>query len=160
MDTIFMYLVALVLFTISWIKSREKTRKALLKGLKAIEMLLPQLIVVVLLIAATLPILDPRVISRFVGSESGFLGMIAASLIGSVTLIPGFVAFPIAGELLRNGAGVLQIASFVSALMMVGIITFPMEASFFGVKVAVLRNTFALVFTFIAAFFVAWVVGI
>lgn len=39
-------------------------------------------------------------------------------MIGSITLIPGFVAVPLAAALLKNGAGYMQIATFVSTLMM------------------------------------------
>ena len=84
--------------------------------------------------------------------------MAAASIIGAVTLVPGFVAFPVAGELLKNGAGVLQIAAFVSSLMMVGIITLPMEIKYFGKKAALIRNAAAFLFSLAAAFFVAWAV--
>ena len=129
-----------------------------MKGLKALEGILPQFLAIIIIIAISLAVLQPETISRFIGETSGFLGMLAASIIGAVTLIPGFVAFPVAGELLKNGAGVLQIAAFVSSLMMVGIITLPMEIKYFGKKAAVTRNAAAFLFSIAAAFFVAWAV--
>ncbi|MBN2811383.1 MAG: permease [Spirochaetales bacterium] len=160
MDTIFLYGIALLLFILSFAADRQKTKKAFSKGLKALEGILPQFIAVVALIAIMLALLEPQTISRFIGSDSGPLGVILAGLIGSITLIPGFVAFPLAGELLKNGAGTLQIATFVSSLMMVGVITLPVEISYFGKRAAVLRNLLALAFSFAAAFFVAWAAGI
>lgn len=160
MDTVAMYIVALVLFSLSALKDREKTKKALLKGLKAVEGILPQMLVVVALIAVILAAFDSATISRFLGDRSGFLGVLAAGLIGAITLIPGFVAFPLAGELLRNGAGTLQIAAFVSTLMMVGVITLPMEIQVFGRRAAVARNAFAFIFSFAAALFVSWAVSL
>lgn len=160
MDTIFLYGIALLLFILSFAADRQKTKKAFNKGLKALEGILPQFIAVVALIAIMLALLEPQTISRFIGSDSGPLGVILAGLIGSITLIPGFVAFPLAGELLKNGAGTLQIATFVSSLMMVGVITLPVEISYFGKRAAVLRNLLALAFSFAAAFFVAWAAGI
>ena len=44
--------------------------------------------------------------------------------------------------------------------MMVGIITLPMEISYFGKRTAIMRNIFALTFSFLAAIFVAWMVGL
>ncbi|HEY9061859.1 MAG TPA: hypothetical protein VIO64_15335 [Pseudobacteroides sp.] len=44
---------------------------------------------------------------------------------GSITLIPCFVAFLLAAALLKSGAGFMQIAVFISTLMMVGIVTIP-----------------------------------
>lgn len=160
MDTIFLYGIALLLFILSLAADRQKTKKAFSKGLKALEGILPQFIAVVALIVIMLALLEPQTISRFIGSDSGPLGVILAGLIGSITLIPGFVAFPLAGELLKNGAGTLQIATFVSSLMMVGVITLPVEISYFGKRAAVLRNLLALAFSFAAAFFVAWAAGI
>lgn len=74
-----------------------------------------------------------------------------AAFIGAVTLIPGFVAFPLASALLHNGAGITQIAAFVSTLMMVGIITIPVEIEYFGKKVTIIRNLLAFIFSFIVA---------
>lgn len=90
-------------------------------------------------------VFDPHTISRILGAGSGWLGVVGAALVGSVTLIPGFVAFPTAAMLLRNGAGYMQIGSFISSLMMVGVVTLPVEIRFFGKKVAVLRNLLAFV---------------
>ena len=160
MDTVVLYIVALVLFALSFIKDRKKTLMAINKGLKAIEGILPQFLAVVVIIAMVLALLDPAAISKVLGRESGVFGFLMAALVGAVTLVPGFVAFPAAGELLENGAGVLQIAAFVSSLMMVGVITLPMEMAVFGKKAAILRNLFAFIFSLFAAFFVAWIVSL
>jgi uncharacterized membrane protein YraQ (UPF0718 family) len=160
MDTIFLYLAALLLLTISALKSREKTRSALKKALKALENILPQFLAVLVFVAVALSLFNAETISRFLGSSSGFAGVFIAAVVGAVTLIPGFVAFPAAGELLRNGAGVLQIAAFVSSLMMVGVVTLPLEIQFFGKRATYLRNGLAFIFSFVAAIFVAWAVSL
>lgn len=160
MDTIAMYAAAGILFIVSLAKDREKTKAAFMKGLKAIEGILPQFIAVLFIIAISLSLLSPSTIGRYIGESSGIAGSIGAAIIGAITLIPGFVAFPVAGELLRNGAGVLQIATFVSTLMMVGVITFPMEAAYFGKRAALARNMLAFVFSFAVAFVVSWAVSL
>ena len=160
MDTLILYIAALVLFAVSALKDREKTRKAFMKGLKALEGILPQFLAVLVFVAIILAVFDAGMISRFIGERTGIIGSLAAGLLGAVTLIPGFVAFPMAGELLRNGAGTVQIATFVSSLMMVGIVTLPMEIKYFGKRAAIARNSFAFVFSFIAAVFVAWAVAL
>ncbi|NLB40876.1 MAG: permease, partial [Clostridiales bacterium] len=65
--------------------------------------------------------------------------------------IPGFVAFPLAAALLKSGAGYMQIAAFISTLMMVGIVTMPVEISYFGKKATLVRNAAALGFSLIVA---------
>lgn len=136
----------------SFFHSREKTRMALKKAWKSFENIMPQFLAIILIIGMSLAAISPEMISRLLGSESGILGMLLAAVMGSVTLIPGFVAFPLAAALLHNGAGFAQIAVFVSTLMMVGIITLPVEFKYFGKKMAFLRNGFALIFSFAMAF--------
>lgn len=160
MDTIILYCAAFALLGISLLRSREKTVQALRKSLRALENILPQLLTVLLFVAVVLSLFDAEHISRFLGSGSGFPGVLTAAVAGSITLIPGFVAFPAASELLRSGAGVLQIAAFVSSLMMVGVVTLPMEILVFGRRTAILRNALAFLFVFAAAAFVAWAVAI
>lgn len=136
------------LFGFSAFKDRKKTSMAKKKGLKALENSMPQLLTVLVLVSVMLAVFNADVISRFIGEKSGFRGVLGAALIGSITLIPGFVAFSVAGELLRDGAGTLQIAAFVSTLMMVGIVTLPMEIRYFGKRTALLRNGFAFMIAF------------
>ena len=160
MDTVILYVIAGVGLLASLLKDRGKTVKALKKAWKAFEGILPQLLVVLILVAVTLAVLDTATIARYLGSGSGPLGVIIAALVGAITLIPGFVAFPAAAALLNAGAGATQIAAFVSSLMMVGVVTLPMEIKYFGKRAALLRNGFAFIFSFVAAVFVGWVVGV
>jgi len=160
MDTLILYLVAAICLVWSYLKNRQKTRIALKKAFKAFENILPQFLVVLTLVAMALAVLDTSTISLILGKDSGAWGVIAASLVGSVTLIPGFVAFPAAAALLQAGAGATQIAAFVSTLMMVGVVTLPLEIQFFGNRAALLRNLLAYGFSLIAAVFVGWVVNL
>ena len=139
-DTIFFYTAAAVLTAVSLIKNRHKTKQAFIKAWKAFENILPQFISIMVIIGVTLTLLDPVTISHIIGSESGWLGVALAVVIGGVTLMPGFVAFPTAALLLAGGAGYMQIGAFVSSLMMVGVVTLPMEFKVFGKRAALLRN--------------------
>jgi len=159
-DTIFLYAIALAGLLISFFKDKAKTAKAVKKGLKAFEGILPQFLVVLILVAMTLAVLDTATIARYLGAESGVFGVLIAACVGAITLIPGFVAFPAAAALLEGGAGATQIAAFVSSLMMVGVVTLPMEMKYFGRRASLLRNGFAFVFSFVAAAFVGWMVGL
>ena len=124
---------------------------ALTKEWKSFENILPQFLAILVIIGIIFAILSPSTIQVLLGSNSGFLGVIGASLIGAITLIPGFVAFPLAAALLNSGAGYMQITAFVASLMMVGIVTLPLEIQTFGKKAAVIRNVSAYAFSLIAA---------
>jgi len=124
---------------------------ALKKAWKALENILPQLLVVLILVGLLLAVLNPEAISKLIGSDSGWYGVLLASVIGSITLIPGFIAFPTAAMLLAGGAGYMQIGAFISTLMMVGVVTMPVEIKYFGKKVTVIRNILAFAFSFLVA---------
>ena len=150
--TITFYALALVGLALSFWKSREKTKMALKKAWKAFENILPQLSAILIIIGITLAVLSPEQISKIIGEESGWIGVFIAATIGSITLIPAFVAFPLAAARLQNGAGYMQIAAFVSTLMMVGIVTIPLEKKYFGMKATIARNSAAFIFSILVAF--------
>lgn len=151
MFTYMLYFLAAVGLAASFLRDRAKTRQALKKAWKSFENILPQFSAVLLLIGLALAVLSPETISLLLGEKSGAWGLFAASILGSVTLIPGFVAFPLAAALLQNGAGYMQIAAFVSTLTMVGVVTMPLEMQTFGRKLTLLRNAAAFVFSVLAA---------
>ena len=73
--------------------------------------------------------------------------------------MPGFVAFPLAGILQNNGVPYMVISAFTTTLMMVGIVTFPLEKAFFGTKVALLRNILGFMIALIVAIGTAFFFG-
>ncbi|HOS70064.1 MAG TPA: permease [Bacillota bacterium] len=146
-----LYVIAILALSTSLLKSREKTILALKKAWKSFENILPQFLSILIIIGILLTVLSPEQISKLLGKESGWYGVLIAAVIGSVTLVPGFIAFPLAAALLKSGAGYMQIAAFISALMMVGIVTIPVEVEYFGKKAAAVRNTAAFVFSLIVA---------
>ncbi|EKD37435.1 MAG: hypothetical protein ACD_75C01131G0004, partial [uncultured bacterium] len=101
MDTLILYLIATICLVWSFLKNRQKTRIAMKKAFKGFENILPQFLVVLLLVAMALALLDTETISLVLGKNSGVWGVLAASLVGAVTLIPGFVAFPAAAALMQ-----------------------------------------------------------
>lgn len=151
MFTLILYGAAGVGLIASFLSSREKTLKALKKAWKSFENILPQLLAILVIIGLALAILSPETISRLLGDRSGMIGVMMCLVIGAVTLVPGFVAFPLAAALLNAGAGYMQIAAFVSSLMMVGVVTLPLEIKTFGRKAALIRNALALAFSLVVA---------
>lgn len=120
---------------------------------------MPQLLTMIFLISVLLAYLNTSLISRLIGGESGWVGVIIAAVVGSITMIPPFVAFPTASMLLKAGAGFMQIGAFVSTLTMVGIVTMPVEMKYFGKKMTLYRNILAFVFSFAVAFLIQGVTG-
>ena len=159
MFTLILYSTALIFLFLSWRKSREKTRAALRKAWKSCVGVLPLFFAILLCMGFLLAFVDESVIRQAVGKESGMAGIALSGLIGSVTLIPAFAAYPAAAELLRVTGGYAQITMLITSRMMVGLVTLPMESRFFGLKAALWRNGLGLVYSFALAVFVGAVFG-
>ena len=158
MTTYIIYGITIVCLIFSIIKDKHKTIIALKKALKSFENILPQFIAIILLVGILLAFFNKDSISNLIGDSSGILGLLASLAIGSITLIPGFIAFPTAALLLDNGAGLTQIAGFISSLMMVGIVTIPLEKQYFNTKTTIIRNVSALIFSFLVAIMIGAIV--
>ena len=108
---------------------------------------------ILLFVGISLAVVDPKTISNLIGSKSGIWGIFIALVVGSIAVIPSFVAFPLGGTLLKAGAGYPQVAALVSTIMAVGIVTLPAEIKYFNKTTAILRITFsfmiAVIFTFV-----------
>ncbi len=139
----------------SIVKSKEKSKKAFKVAGKALLKTAPSLLAILGIVGLTLGILTPETISNLVGAEAGFTATIIAAVLGAITLIPSLVAFPLAGSLLRSGATVMTISAFVTTLVMVGIVTAPMEIKTLGKKFTLLRNGLG----FLAALIIAGIMG-
>lgn len=159
MITFILYSTALVLLFLSYIKDKKRTRTALSKGWKSFENIMPQFLAVIFVVGITLAFLKPEVISKIIGKNSGIYGVFVSSAVGSITIMPTFVAFSTADMLLKNGAGYAQVGALVTTLTMVGVVTFGMESKFIGKKAAFLRNFIAFLFSFIVAFIIGKVAG-
>lgn len=158
MSNYILYGITVLLLFTSYYKDKKKTKIALKKSWKSFENILPEILGIIMIVGVLLAILNPEIISRIIGDNSGIFGVIVAAVVGAVTLIPGFVAFPTAAMLVENGAGYMQIAAFVSTLMMVGVVTMPVEIKYFGKKLTILRNLLAFIFSFLVAYLIGKVV--
>ncbi len=151
-----LYALCVIVIALSWGADRAKTKKSLLKAWKAFEGILPQFIGILILVGILLALLNPKTITALLGGTAGWWGVLLAALLGAITLIPGFIAFPLAAMLMRSGAGAMQMGAFVSTLMMVGVVTMPAESKYFGRRMTILRNALAFAFSFL----VAWTIGV
>ncbi|NCO42383.1 MAG: permease [Armatimonadetes bacterium CG_4_10_14_3_um_filter_66_18] len=136
--------------------SRAKTRAAVAKGLRMLWNITPLLVAVLAVVSLALAGIGSEALRRGL-SGSGPLAFWTAIGIGSVALIPGFIAYPLAGVLRAQGASVAVLAAFITSLMMVGVLTLPVEARFFGWRVSVIRNALAFVGAIVVAALMGWV---
>jgi len=129
-------LATAILLLLSFIADRGKTLAGLKKGAKMFLNILPALLSVLILVSVFLYVFPAQVLTEWLGRGTGWAGIASAALLGSISLIPGFIAFPLGAILVRSGVSYQVIAVFI---------TLPLEAKYFGWKVSILRN--ALSFT-------------
>jgi len=145
-----------VLSLVSFLLDREKTLVGFKRGWKMFKNVLLPFLNILIFISVVLYFIPPSVISNYLGANSGVLGFSIAALVGSVTLIPGFISYPIAAGLIQQGASYAVVATFMTTLMMVGVVTLPLEIRYFGRRVAITRN----VLNFFAAVAIGLLVGL
>ena len=149
MTSIILYSLAIILLIVSFIKDKGKTKKAIILGLKSFENILPQFLCIIITVGILLSFFNTDTISKILGNSSGFWGIILADIIGLITMMPTFVAFSLGNTLLLNGAGYSQVGALVSSLVLIGLMTFPLEAKYIGKRAAFLRNLIAFLFSII-----------
>ena len=146
-----LYSVTAVCVVLSFIKSREKTKKAFIKALKKIEKMIPPFIIMIISVSIILYFLSDEVLLSLLDNSSKSFSVILASVLGSITMLPGFITYPLSGLLLEKGVTYTVISAFTTTLMMVGVVTFPIEKEYFGNRVTIIRNLIGLATALIVA---------
>ncbi len=137
---IYLYMITGILVLISFLFSREKTIKAIKSAFLKMKKIFPAIAVMMVFVSILLFLIPEKMIIQYLGTNGRFSGVILASLVGSITLIPGFIAYPLCAILLKKGVTYMVLSAFTTTLMMVGIVTFPVEKAYFGTKVTIVRN--------------------
>jgi len=148
-------LVVFISLVTSLILDKNKTFLGLKKGVKMFLNIVPPFLNILILVSILLFLVPQEIIIRYLGPSSGGIGFLLAAIIGSITLIPGFISYPISAALIGAGASYSVVAIFITTLMMVGVVTLPLEIKYFGKRAAIMRN----ILNFIAAIIIGLCVG-
>lgn len=135
--TIIMGVIAVALIFISYQKGVH------IQGLKTsgnmLVQLLPLLIFAMIIAGMIQQLMPHELISRWVGEESGFRGLLIGSVLGG--LMPGgpMTSLPIAAGMLRLGASVGTMVAFLTGWSLLAISRVPLEVGLLGWKFALIR---------------------
>ena len=135
-----MIIITAGLTLISLVLDPQKTITGIKRGMLQFLRILPALLSVIIIVSIALHFISSELIAEYLGGDAGWQAYLAAAVLGSVSLIPGFIAYPLAGILLKTGVSYAVLAVFITTLMMVGILTIPIESKYFGIKVTLVRN--------------------
>jgi len=154
----YLYIVMVVLLIISLILDRTKTWKSIQRGFKKLMKILPNYLKILVLLALVMSFSEDFIV-EYLGTQNILLGGLLGLIIGSITMMPGFIAYPLAGVLLARGVSYTVIAAFVISLKMVGVVTYPLEKEYMGVKGTLYRNIASLIITVILTFMIGLYYG-
>jgi uncharacterized membrane protein YraQ (UPF0718 family) len=147
----YLYIVTGFSLLLSFIVNREKTFKAIRVATHRFVNILPAFLGMLILVSIVLFLIPDKLISQYLGKNNIFIGVLFASFFGSITLMPGFIAFPLCGILLKKGVLYMVLSAFSTTLMMVGVLTYPIEKEYFGVQLTILRNIMSLFIALVVA---------
>ncbi len=142
---IYIIILTAILTLVSFIFDKKKTFKGIKKGARQFINILPTLLSVIILISIVLYFVSDKVLMEYLGADAGITAYFSAGLIGAVAILPGFIAYPLAGILVKSGVSLAVIAVFITTLKMVGIMTIPIEKRYFGLRISLMRNALSFV---------------
>ena len=114
-------------------------------------MITPPFMSILIMLSIVLYFVPNELIVDYLGDSNSYSGVFIASIIGAITVMPGPIVYPLCGIMVSKGVSYGVIAAFSSSLMMVGIVTFPIEKSYFGFKFTLLRNIISLFIALVIA---------
>lgn len=144
--TLIMGLLALALLYVGYHRGEGEH----LQGLQAAFLMFVQILPLLLfafIIAGMVPLLLPKeLLSKWIGAESGFRGIVLGSLAGG--LAPGgpYVSLPIVAGLLNSGANIGTMVAFLTGWSLWAVGRLPMEIGILGWKFTLIRLASIIIF--------------
>lgn len=132
-------IVALILFVALAAKDPLKGREAAQNSLATFVNIL-LLIVAGILLGSVIQVVVPKdVIAKTLGTESGLVGILLATVLGAI--IPGgpYVLLPVLASLYAAGADLSSIIAFIVAWSTIALGRVPFELAFFDQKIVAIR---------------------
>ncbi|MGM0438013.1 MAG: hypothetical protein ACQEQD_07045 [Bacillota bacterium] len=145
-----LYLIAAIALVISFFFNREKTKNALKIGWKKFNKILGTYLKLLIILSFILLVSDKMII-KYLGGHIPIIGLLVGLIVGSITMMPGFIAYPLAGILVDKGVDYMVVAAFITTLMLVGVATYPVEKEYFGIKATIWRNAAGFIIAAIVA---------
>ncbi len=146
-----LYIITGVALLASFISDTKKTLKAIKIAKNKFLKIIPSFLLMIVAISIALFFMPDTVIAKYLGGSNLYLSTITALLLGSISAMPGFIVFPLGGILVQKGTSYMVLAAFTTSLMLVGVLTYPLEQRFLGTKITILRNLIGFIICLIIA---------
>jgi uncharacterized membrane protein YraQ (UPF0718 family) len=137
--TVVLGVIAAVLLAAGYYKGEGQHVTGLKSALSMTVSIFP-LLVFAFIVAGMIQVLLPEeVISKWVGTESGFRGIFIGTVAGAMAPGGPFVSLPLAAGLYRSGAGIGTMVAFLTGWSLWAFSRLPMEVGILGWKLTLIR---------------------
>lgn len=132
--------------------------EGLKSGGRSLVVLLPLLLVVFLLTGFVEVLLPREAVARWLSDASGARGLGVAWVAGALTPGGGPIGLPIAAALLRQGAGLGVLVTYLTSMSLLSFVRVPLEFGIYGLRLTIVRVV-SCVFLPLLAGLIAMVLG-
>ena len=116
-----MFLLAGTLTILAYLRDPAYPLEGLRNGAKLFFDILPAMVFAFIAAGMISQVLPRELLTRWIGDESGFRGIIVATIAGAVTPGGPFVQFPVVAALLKSGAGIAPLGAYISSWALLGV---------------------------------------
>lgn len=153
---IILYCITGMALSGSFLVNRRKTKAAVITAARRFGHIIPAIFIMLTLISCIPVHVMIGGLFKIIDHANGIVGIGVAAMTGSVMMLPGFIVFPLCGVFAREGVPYFILSALTTTMMLVGVVTFPLEKKYLGTKLALVRNLLG----FIIALAVAGITGI
>lgn len=155
LSTIILIALALLFTLVAYLKDPGLPAIGARNGLALLWFILPRLIPAVILTGMLQVLIPQEMVSRYVGREAGFRGIVIASLAGVVTPGGPMVSVPLMVALAHSGAGLAALVAYITSWSLFGIQrVIAWEAPLMGWHFVLVRTVPSLAFPVLAGWLV------
>jgi len=150
--TLVMGLLALALLLVGYSRGEGQHIAGAKTALTMTVTVLPLLLFAFIVAGMVQALVPAQAISRWIGAESGYRGILFGSIAGG--LAPGgpYVSMPIAAALVKSGASTGTVVAFMTGWSLWAVARLPMEVGILGWRLMLARLASTLVFPPLAGF--------
>jgi len=127
-------------------------------GARGMLPLFPMLVVMLLLTGFAEVLLPRATVSQWLSDSSGWSGLSLAWVAGVLTPGGGPIGLPLAAALMRSGAGLGVLVTYLTSMSLLSFVRMPLEIGFYGMRLTAVRVATCVVLPFLAGL-LAQVIG-
>lgn len=159
LTTVVMMILAVIFGIIALLGGKPVFLSGVNSGLKLFWGILPMLFFAFILAGFIQALIPREAINRWIGKESGLKGIFIGCLAGS--LVPGgpYTSFPIVASLVKTGASIGTVVSFITAWSLWAFTRLPIEIAAVGFKLAFVRLASTFIFPPLAGIIAQFLFG-